>query len=305
MTEGRESKLFMLEKRKPEEDLRKTEGASASASVKEGKSLLLVKTAEITASPYQTRERFDEEELANLARSIQAKGVLQPVLVRRLSPGQRPPYFFELVAGERRLRAAKLAGLEEIPAVIQDVDARDAVEMAVIENAQREDLNPIEEAAAFNMLVQDFDLTQSEIARVIGKSREAVTNSLRLLQLDPRVIDILKQGGLSAGHGRALLAADDKKLQYRLAKVALKRGLSVRALESTVARIRERREEKKKPDRRAEQEKEALKRQRDKLSALLHLEKVDLRCTSEGQRKLTLVFDSESAWRRFMNRLRS
>jgi ParB family transcriptional regulator, chromosome partitioning protein len=185
----------------------------------------------IVANPKQPRRRFDEDALQALAGSLGERGVLQPVLVRA-----RPGGTYELVAGERRWRAAKLAGIERIPALVRMHDDAEAIELALIENMAREDLNPIEEARACAALVEELGITREDVGRRIGRSRVAVSNLLRLLDLPDEVIELLQEGRLSAGHGRALLLADDHGGRARLARAAVEDAWSVRTLE---ARARE------------------------------------------------------------------
>ena len=179
----------------------------------------------------QPRKQFDREALEALADSIAAYGVLQPILVR-----QNPEFEgnYEIVAGERRWRAAKMAGLSEIPAIVLDGDDQKTAQIALIENLQREDLNPIEEAAAMQSLLVKFDMTQEEVARQVGKSRSAVTNLLRLLDLPEAVLEMVKSGELSAGHARALLGIGDEALLTTLARRVVAKGLSVRETERLV-----------------------------------------------------------------------
>ena len=193
---------------------------------------------EIYRSPFQPRRRVDDEGLEELAASIRSQGLLQPVVVRPRATGG-----FELIAGERRWRAAQRAGLESVPVVIRDVDDRQALAMALIENVQREDLNPIEEARGLERLRQEFDLTQEQVAQAVGKSRPAVANLLRLLNLPEAVCDMLAQGDLEMGHARALLAlpAEDRE---PMARVVVKGQLSVRQTEALVRRARSKPERK-------------------------------------------------------------
>lgn len=183
----------------------------------------------IYPNPHQPRVHFDEESLDDLAASIEAIGVLQPVLVRRLVDGR-----YELIAGERRWRAAMRAGLATIPAVVRDTDELASVEQALVENLHRQDLTPLEEAAAYNQLVDDFGLTHDEVARRVGKSRPTVSNTLRLLSLPASVQQLLADGRLSAGHARALLGTDDRSFQEHLARRVADEGWTVRAVENAV-----------------------------------------------------------------------
>ncbi|HEV8130731.1 MAG TPA: ParB/RepB/Spo0J family partition protein [Acidobacteriota bacterium] len=187
----------------------------------------------ISSNPYQPRADFDPEKLAELIDSIRQNGVLQPVILRPV--GSR----FELIAGERRWRAAQQAGLLKIPAIIKDVDNEKTLEMALVENLQRADLNPIEEAEAYQQLWQQFGLSQEEIALRVGKSRTAVTNALRLLKLVDKVRKLLIESKLSMGHARALLALEDPKLQIQAAQEVMDRELSVRETERLARQLLE------------------------------------------------------------------
>ena len=203
----------------------------------EGGSLSLP-ISEVQPGLKQPRKRFDEESLADLADSIRTHGIIQPLTVRRLSSG-----YYQIIAGERRWRAAKLAGLREVPAVIIEADDRTVMELALIENLQREDLNPVEEAAGYQVLLDEYGLTQEEVAQRVGKSRPAVTNALRLLALPDAVRQLLEEGKLSAGHARAILAAPTGDLQKKLAQKVVHDGLSVRQTEALAKRLATRQEE--------------------------------------------------------------
>ena len=187
-----------------------------------------IEVAAIRPNQYQPRERFDEELLNALTESVREVGILQPVLVRPM--GEE----FELIAGERRWRAARRLGLTRIPALIRDSDDVAALEQALVENIHRSDLNALEEAAAFQQLIEDFSLTHEDVAARVGKSRTAVTNTLRLLQLPPSVQRLVRDGALSMGHARALLSTPDRALQERLAATIAAEGWSVRAVEEAV-----------------------------------------------------------------------
>jgi ParB family chromosome partitioning protein len=197
---------------------------------------------EIRRNEEQPRSRFDDETIRELAASIRTYGVVQPVVVRQLPTG-----VYQLVAGERRLRAARLAGLELVPAIIRDVDETGALELALVENLQREDLNPIDEARGYESLMELSGTTQADIAERVGRDRSTVANSLRLLELPPDVQDMLAEGNLSAGHGRALLGFGTAEDIRAGAQKAAARGLSVRELE---ALARGKKQRKKAPRRR-------------------------------------------------------
>lgn len=188
----------------------------------------------------QPRTVFDEPALQELSESVATHGVLQPITVRRLDSG-----YYQIIAGERRWRAARMAGLTEIPARIIDADDRTVQELALVENLQREDLNPLEEARGFRALMEQFGLTQEAVSQSVGKSRPAVANALRLLSLQDEVSDMLEQGLLTTGHARALLALENKELQLQAAKQTVEKGLSVRQTEALVASLLK--EPKKKP----------------------------------------------------------
>jgi ParB family transcriptional regulator, chromosome partitioning protein len=186
----------------------------------------------IDPNPYQPRTRFREETLEELARSIRAGGIIQPLVVR--PNGLR----YQLIAGERRWRAAQRAGLQRVPAMIREVPERMALEITLIENLQREDLSPIEQARAFERLSSDFQLTQEEIAERTGKDRATIANAVRLLRLEKPVQEMLDDGRLTAGHGRALLAIEDPKLRLVLAERAAKGRVTVRQIERLASRLK-------------------------------------------------------------------
>ena len=180
----------------------------------------------------QPRTVFDEEALGELSESIREYGLLMPVTVRKLDSG-----YYQLIAGERRWRAARMAGLTEIPARVIEADDRLATELALVENLQREDLNPVEEAQGYRTLMEDYGLTQDEAAQRVGKSRPAVANALRLLSLAPEVLQFVEQGLLSAGHARALVPVKPEELQIDAARQVMKNGLSVRRTEELAKRL--------------------------------------------------------------------
>jgi ParB family chromosome partitioning protein len=188
----------------------------------------------ISPNPHQPRAYFDEESLASLTASVAELGVLQPILVREVGDEK-----FELIAGERRWRAAKRAGLPSIPVVVRTVDEVLSLEQALVENLHRENLNPLEEAAAYQQLIEDFELTQEAVAQKVGKSRSAVANTLRLFQLPPSIQRLLAENQLAAGHAKALLGTPDRAFQERLAKQIVADGLSVREAEDAVRRHNE------------------------------------------------------------------
>ena len=180
----------------------------------------------------QPRKRFDDGTLADLADSVRTHGIIQPLTVRLLSSG-----YYQIIAGERRWRAAKLAGLKEVPAVVVEADDKKVMEIGLIENLQREDLNPIEEANGYRVLMNDFSMTQEAVAERVGKSRPSVANALRLLDLPDPVCQLLEEGKLSAGHARAILSAPSGQDQRRLAQKVVDEGLSVRQTEALAKRL--------------------------------------------------------------------
>jgi ParB family transcriptional regulator, chromosome partitioning protein len=201
-----------------------TEGGGSDAQ------LLEVTTASVSPNPNQPREHFDEEALVELAASIAEMGVLQPILIRPLDEEGT----YELIAGERRWRAAQRAGLATIPAIVRTTSDLSSVEQALVENLHRQDLSPLEEAAAYQQLLEDFGLTHDQLSTRVGKSRSAITNTIRLLGLPPAVQSLLNDGQLSAGHARALLGTPDRAQQEALARQAVSEGWSVRAVEQAV-----------------------------------------------------------------------
>ena len=188
--------------------------------------------AKVEPRDNQPRTVFDEEALSELAESIREYGVIQPVTVRKLDSG-----YYQLIAGERRWRAARLAGLIEIPARVIEADDKLTTELALVENLQREDLNPVEEAQGYRTLMEEYGLTQDEAAQRVGKSRPAVANALRLLSLAPEVLQFVEQGLLSAGHARALVTVKPEELQIDAARQVMKNGLSVRRTEELAKRL--------------------------------------------------------------------
>jgi ParB family transcriptional regulator, chromosome partitioning protein len=205
-------------------------GALIPAGLAEVGGLEEIPVSAMKPNPYQPREHFDEEALAALADSIREVGVLQPVLVRSAPEG------YELIAGERRWRAARRAGLQTIPALVRQTDDASSLEHALVENLHRADLNPLEEAAAYQQLIEDFHLTHEEVAARVGRNRVTVSNTLRLLQLPPSVQRLLHEGQLGMGHARALLGTPDRAFQEQLARRAAVEGLSVRTVEEAIRR---------------------------------------------------------------------
>ncbi len=254
-----------------------------------------VAIAGISSSPYQTRQFDEGNDLSEMVASVKNHGILQPILLRETETGG-----YELVAGERRLRAAQLAELETIPAIVSRLSDQDAVEISIIENAQRENLNPIEEAKAFAILSKRFSLSQSDIAQAIGKHRAVISNSLRLLQLDAEVQDFLAAGQLSAGHGRLLLSLENSQLQRRLARRAARSSMSVRKLEELITRLNEKAGKKRKLNSLLRPQ----MKETSKLQEILGMEHVSVKSSTSGARQVTLRFDDEKKWKQFVSRLR-
>lgn len=200
-----------------------------NSTQEENEGTLMLKIYEIEPNKDQPRKSFDDESLSELADSIAQHGIIQPLLVRPLADGG-----YQIIAGERRWRAARMAGLEEVPVLVREIAESEFMELALVENLQREDLNPIEEAEGLQTLIETYGMTQEEAAKSVGKSRPAVANSMRLLMLPPTVLQFVREGQLSAGHARALLAlSDDEKIKQLAAEIGEK-GLSVRDTERLV-----------------------------------------------------------------------
>jgi ParB family chromosome partitioning protein len=249
----------------------------------------------IEANPDQPRQIFEQEPLQELSNSIREKGIIQPLLLRKKGEG------FEIIAGERRWRAAQLAGLKEVPALLKETEDQETLELALIENIQRENLNPIEEAEAYEFLIKKYNLTQQELAHKVGKDRATVANLLRLLGLDPAVRQMVSKNELSMGQAKVLLSLGEKQLQVKMAEKARSESLSVRALEKLVA--------KPKPAAPAEQSED------DQLRAMLAKDlgeeiqkligtKVNLDY-DKGKGKLTIHFYSDSELNQIADRLRT
>ena len=204
--------------------------AAAPESVGAGESILQIPVNDVKTNKYQPRTEFNKEKLEELVSSIREKGIVQPILVRKSSDG------YELIAGERRLRAVKALGMEKVPAIVKDVDDLAMLEISLIENIQREDLNPIEEANAYQKFLTDFSFTQDKISQVLGKDRSTVANTLRLLLLPKKVQDFISSNSITAGHGKAILALPSEEERLRVSNLVVKKGLSVRETESLVTK---------------------------------------------------------------------
>ncbi len=209
----------------------------------QGEDVSTLPLAKIEPRTEQPREFFDEEALQSLADSIVRYGLIQPITVRPLPSG-----YYQIIAGERRWRAARLAGLTEVPVRMMEADDRTTAELALVENLQREDLNPIEEAKGYQLLIEEYGFTQEEAAKSVGKSRPAVANALRLLNLAPEVMRLVETGELSAGHARALVSVSEPGLQLQAAKEILSKALSVRKAEALAAKVLKKSREEEKED---------------------------------------------------------
>lgn len=256
----------------------------------------LVKIDEIEPNRSQPRQNFDEEALQELSDSIKSHGIIQPLIVQKHND------YYQIIAGERRWRAARLAGLTEIPVIIKDYSPMEAIEIALIENLQREDLNPIEEAVAFQKLIDDFGLKQEEAAEKVSKSRTAVTNSLRLLKLDNRVKQMIIDEMISSGHGRALLSITDKDLQYTTAMKVFDNKLSVRETERLVKNmLSEKPVKKKKVDPQLEIIYHELE---DKIKSIIG-SKVSINAKNNNKGKIEIEYYSEEDLERIVSLLES
>ena len=246
------------------------------------KSFLEIKISEIDPNMGQPRKRFDEDELLELSESIKLHGVIQPVILTKR--GKR----YEIIAGERRWRASKLAGLTKIPAVVREYTEKEIMEISLIENIQRQDLNPVEEAEAFKNLIDEYKMKQDDLAERVSKSRSAITNALRLLKLDDRVKAMLAEGLISTGHARAILVIEDKNKQHSLATRIFDEKLSVRETEKLVKQILENKETEKDVK---TSEKLAYKKLEDSLKDILG-SKVSIRGRNNGKGKIEIDYYS-------------
>jgi len=243
--------------------------------------LVYIELEKIQPSPSQPREDFDPKALKELADSIKSQGILQPLLVRKLPDDDS----YQLIAGERRFRAAKLAGLKKVPALIKEVDEQQALALSLIENLQRKDLNPIEEAKAFKKLIEDFKLTQEELAELLGKDRSTIANTMRLLKLPREIQAEIEKGRLSAGHARALLSLDSSAKIKMLFQKIIKQGLSVRQAEALAQKLLS--EKKKKPKK---LQVEIFTREIEQKLATLLGAKVRVLARSKGSGKIEIHF---------------
>lgn len=256
-----------------------------------------VKIDEIEPNRQQPRQHFDEDSLLELSDSIKQFGVIQPLILQKTGD------YYSIIAGERRWRAARLAGLQEVPAIIKDYSPQETMAIALIENIQREDLNPIEEAKAFQRLIEEFDLKQDEAAEKVSKSRTAITNSMRLLKLDDRVKQMIIDDMISSGHGRALLAIEDNELQYTIAMQIFDNKMSVRETEKLVKSIVNKKP-KKEETKLSTQVQLIYKDFEDKMKSILGT-KVSIHSKSEKKGKIEIEYYSQEELERIYDLLRT
>ena len=286
------------EKKKTTEKKKVTEKKEESQPLKaDDESVVFVKMSQVEPNREQPRKDFNEEGLEELAESIRQFGVIQPLLV------QKRDDYLEIIAGERRWRAARLAGLKEIPVIIKDYSEQEIVEVSLIENIQREDLNPIEEARAYQRLLQEFDLKQEDVAQRVSKNRTTITNSLRLLKLNTKVQDMLAEGTISSGHARALLGIEDPDAQLEIANRVVEEKLSVRDIERLMRTLASGRPQKK------EKEKDlafelACRDMEEKMKATLGT-KVTVNFRSKNKGRIEIEYYSQDELERLYELLRS
>lgn len=258
---------------------------------------VMVKVDEIEPNQMQPRKNFNEDALHELAESIKQVGVIQPLIL------QKENSYYRIIAGERRWRAARIAGLTEIPAIIKEYTPVEVIEIALIENIQREDLNPIEEAQAFQRLIQEFGLKQDEAAEKVAKSRTAITNSLRLLKLDERVQQMIIDGMISSGHGRTLLGLPDKDLQYEIAMKIFDNSMSVRDTERLVKTLTSQKAENQNPQQAIDHQL-AYKNIEEKIKSIMGT-KVSIKSKSNNKGKIEIEYYSIDDFERIIDLLES
>ncbi len=264
-------------------------------TVPDPKGILTVRIDEVEPNTDQPRKNFDDDALGELADSIRLHGVIQPLVV------VKEDNYYRIIAGERRWRAARLAGLSEIPVIVKDYSAAEAIEVALIENIQREDLNPIEEADAYQRLIDEYGLKQEEVAEKVSKSRTTITNSLRLRKLDPRVRQMLADSMISSGHGRALLAIEDGDRQYQIAMQVFDNKLSVRQTESIIRNLTKTR----KPARTLDPQREAVYRSLEDRMKSIFGNKVSIQAKNNKKGKIEIEYYSEDDLERIISMIES
>lgn len=255
---------------------------------------IYLKTTEVEPNRNQPRKNFDEDLLEELAESIKQYGIIQPLVVKKRKD------YYEIVAGERRWRAAKMAGLKQVPVIIKDYSEQEIMEIALIENIQREDLNPIEEAKAYQRLIKDYNLKQEEVAEKVAKSRTTITNSMRLLKLDERVQQMLINDLLSTGHARALLAIEDKELQYDIAKKVIDEKMSVRDIEKLIKELSTQKATNEKKEELDEGTKLAYKNMEDKIKNIIG-SKVVIKTKDKNKGKIEIDYYSQDELERIVD----
>ena len=256
--------------------------------------ILEIDLEKITANPWQPRTNFDKKALEELVSSIQTLGVIQPITIRKKPTGE-----YELISGERRFRASQLAGKKTIPAYVRLANDQEMLEMALVENIQRQDLDAIEIALSYQQLIDEIKLTQEELSKRVGKDRTSITNYLRLLKLDPIIQTGIRDGMISMGHGRALMAIDDTDLQFDIYEKIVRNNLSVRDTERLIKSIKEGKPEKKATNELPSQYKEALSSISNSLNT-----KVEIKRANNGKGKIILNFTSDDEFerlRKFLN----
>jgi len=267
-----------------------TKKAAAEATNKPTDGLLLIPVEHLQRGQYQPRVDIRQDSLEELANSIQAQGVVQPIVVRPVASGNNKTQRYEIVAGERRWRAAQMAGLHEVPSIVREIPDQSAIAMALIENIQREDLSPIEESRALDRLIREFDLTHAEAAQAVGRSRAAVSNLLRLQELSEKVLPMLEARELEMGHARALLAITNPAQQHDAARQVVKNGMSVRETERLVRRMQDN-SGKKKPAKAAVEGSADIRRLEIEVSEKLGA-KVRVDHTNKGSGKLVISYNT-------------
>ncbi len=258
----------------------------------------LVRLSDIEPKQEQPRKRFNEDSIVELADSIRQVGVIQPLILQKVED------HYEIIAGERRYRAARLAGLKEVPSVIRDLSEQQVLEIALIENIQREDLNPIEEAQAYQRLIKEFKLKQDEVAEKVGKSRAAVANSLRLLKLSKKVQEMLVEEMISSGHARALLAVDNAEQQYILAVRIFDEKLSVREVEKIIRSVQKQKEEEQVVEEKQILSNEVIYKDLEEQMKSLLGTKVSIHRKNDNQGKIEIAYYSEEELDRIISFLK-
>ena len=268
---------------------------STASSAEEGKDgTLMVKLSKVEPNREQPRKNFDEDSLQELAESLKQFGMLQPILVQNRGD------YYEIIAGERRWRAAKIAGLKEVPVIVRELTDQEIVEISLIENIQREDLNPIEEAEAYEQLIKEYSLKQDEVAEKVSKSRVAITNSLRLLKLDERVRQMVIEEKLKSGHARTLIPIEDGDLQYEIAQKIFDEKLSVRETEKLVKGILNGNKKKKENKKQISPQEEIIYKRYEEDLKMTFGTKVNINRKSRDKGRIEIEYYSQSEFERIL-----